>query len=114
MGKQCNGDGFQNSTCCYKGCACIKQSKFYSQCETPLGNKVCNLEKAKLQSEAWISRMTTRKRISHTADMRVKQAIKMVADAKEAHQKSATDAKGPIIEWSKKKKNLEAVKKEAD
>jgi len=43
---QCGGHAWAGSTCCQKGCVCIRDSKYFSMCTAPGGLNECNIEKA--------------------------------------------------------------------
>jgi len=59
--QQCGGQGWTNGTCCKKGCACVVETKYYSQCKAPEGLQNCNDERAKVEAEAARTRVDDRK-----------------------------------------------------
>jgi len=47
---QCGGQDWAGTTCCQKGCVCIRDSKYFSMCTAPGRLTECNIEKAEFMA----------------------------------------------------------------
>lgn len=48
--EKCGGSDFKGMACCQRGCACIKDSEYFSMCKAPAGLNKCDIHKAKLMA----------------------------------------------------------------
>lgn len=121
---QCGGKNWKKSTCCLKGCACIKDNMYYSKCTPPTGSQDCStdllkdeVDKAKDRVDAGQLALTdaldvlkTKKEPAKNAAANLKKAKKTVHDA-DANLK---DRKRKELDGiSKAKKENESVLKAA-
>merc|ERR1712003_111237 len=58
---QCGGEGWTNTSCCAKGCACVAKSQYYSMCKPPSGIDDCDATMLHTQVSAAQDEVTARK-----------------------------------------------------
>merc|ERR1719223_349947 len=111
---QCGGDNYKGKTCCKSGCACVRDSKFFSMCKPPTGLQTCNLVASKGEAKHARDRERAAEMVLKDDSTNVTKAKR---DAKKSVEvlKAAKDvAKNATKTWEAKdareKKEVEAAK----
>mmetsp|Transcript_21377 Transcript_21377/g.61864 ORF Transcript_21377/g.61864 Transcript_21377/m.61864 type:complete len:525 (-) Transcript_21377:79-1653(-) len=105
--KQCGGAHYTNSTCCVKGCACVKETQYYSQCKPPEGLQHCNHQAAVKEVDAAKERVVDAKIDVKDAKSDVEAAKKAHEACKDANVEAHKKAVAAAEEADKKHKLLE-------
>jgi len=111
--QQCGGQGYHNSTCCQKGCACVEETAYYSQCKAPEGLDDCDIASARDESGKAVIRKKTKKEQFETAKTNAEQALKKAKEAQAERVKAVKEAREASTEADTKADDLKAVEKEA-
>jgi len=104
--EKCGGSTYSGPSCCRVGCACIIQSRFYSQCEAPGGGMKCNVAKAESEVMAAKERALEARPAALEAEKAAKLAMetaqKALGEMREAEASLATSAaKGRTVRSAK-------------
>merc|ERR1712228_823298 len=86
--KQCGGVAWEGPTCCQKGCACVKESKYYSGCHTPLSMGKCDPESVKDEAVAAKRRVMQAKEDIKVSEDKVKEAEDWLTESIKASEKA--------------------------
>merc|ERR1712176_225059 len=79
--KQCGGVAWEGATCCMKGCACVKESKYYSGCQAALSKGHCDPDSVEDEAVAAKQRLKQAKEDVKVAEAKAKEAEDWLADS---------------------------------
>uniref|UniRef100_A0A7S0A954 CBM1 domain-containing protein n=1 Tax=Pyrodinium bahamense TaxID=73915 RepID=A0A7S0A954_9DINO len=116
--KQCGGKDWTGPTCCAPGCACVRQTSFYSQCQPPKGGTQCRLEDvmsehetAQEEVEKWTPIAETKAKDAARAASKLERAKAALEEAKATKERVEQEgaellkAKKSAEEWEVKTKS---------
>merc|ERR1719210_1841172 len=103
--KQCGGEGWKGSSCCQKGCACIRESKYYSGCHAPQGLTGCDTDALEDEVGSASGKVDEAKEAADEAEAEVKHAKHRLAKAKSEHKDAHEAAQKAInLAWRRRKR----------
>mmetsp|Transcript_58125 Transcript_58125/g.169943 ORF Transcript_58125/g.169943 Transcript_58125/m.169943 type:complete len:513 (-) Transcript_58125:75-1613(-) len=106
--QQCGGEGWTNGTCCVAGCACVAETRYYSQCKAPEGLQDCDHKRASVEKEAADTRVSSRKDDLDQREAEVKAASDNLESAKKARVKAEAEAEKATHIAEVKERHLKA------
>eukprot|EP00419_Tripos_fusus_P026158 CAMPEP_0172722168 /NCGR_PEP_ID=MMETSP1074-20121228/80820_1 /TAXON_ID=2916 /ORGANISM="Ceratium fusus, Strain PA161109" /LENGTH=705 /DNA_ID=CAMNT_0013548101 /DNA_START=43 /DNA_END=2160 /DNA_ORIENTATION=- len=97
---QCGGKNFKKSTCCARGCACIKDTMYYSMCKPPTGSQDCSedlmkdeVDKAQSRADDGKVAFQGAKDVANTKKQPAKDAANKLKQARKNVKKAAANLK---------------------
>merc|ERR1712113_901306 len=97
-------------TCCMKGCACVKESKYYSGCHAPLSLDQCDPGSVKDEAVAAKQRLEQAKEDLKESEAHVKEAEDWLAESMKKSEEAEAEAQRAIKEGLKKRKEKKEAK----
>merc|ERR1712048_368576 len=107
--KQCGGVEWEGGTCCTHGCACIKETKYYSGCHTPLQLGHCDPDSAGEEADAAKLRVEEAKHDLKVAETELKEAEDSLSDSTKASEEAEVAAQHAIKNGLEKRKEKEGA-----
>merc|ERR1712048_283630 len=107
--KQCGGVEWEGGTCCTHGCACIKETKYYWGCHTPLQLGHCDPDSAGEEADAAKLRVEEAKHDLKVAETELKEAEDSLSDSTKASEEAEAVAQHAIKNGLEKRKEKEGA-----